>query len=91
MPQLTRVRRGYYSSAMSPNTPNNFEAELKALEKRVDELLAVNDAMREEIRALRRQQESLATERAQLAQKNDQVRARVEAMIGRLKTMEHTA
>jgi cell division protein ZapB len=76
---------------MSQNTPNNFEAELKALEKRVDELLAVNDAMREEIRALRRQQESLATERAQLAQKNDQVRARVEAMIGRLKTMEHTA
>jgi cell division protein ZapB len=76
---------------MSQNTPNTFEAELKALEKRVDELLAVNDAMREEIRALRRQQESLANERAQLAQKNDQVRARVEAMIGRLKTMEHTA
>jgi uncharacterized protein (TIGR02449 family) len=29
------------------------------------------------------------TERASLQQKNEQVRARVEAMIGRLKSMEH--
>jgi cell division protein ZapB len=29
------------------------------------------------------------TERASLLQKNEQVRARVEAMIGRLKAMEH--
>jgi cell division protein ZapB len=40
---------------------------------------------------VRQRQESLAAERSAFAQRNDQVRARVEAMIGRLKTMEHTA
>ena len=48
-------------------------------------------ALKEENRALRQRQESLAAERSVFAQRNDQVRARVEAMIGRLKTMEHTA
>ena len=33
----------------------------------------------------------LAGERANLLQKNEQVRARVEAMIGRLKMLEHSA
>ena len=45
----------------------------------------------EENRALRQRHESLATERASLLQKNEQVRTRVEAMIGRLKTLEHGA
>ena len=47
--------------------------------------------LREENRALRQRQDSLASERAALVQKNEQVRNRVEAMIGRLKTMEHSA
>jgi cell division protein ZapB len=38
---------------------------------------------------LRQRHESLAGERATLLQKNEQVRTRVEAMIGRLKTLEH--
>jgi cell division protein ZapB len=54
-------------------------------------LLVAVDTLREENRALRQRQESLAGERSAFAQRNDQVRARVEAMIGRLKTMEHTA
>jgi cell division protein ZapB len=33
----------------------------------------------------------LSTERASLMHKNEQVRTRVEAMIGRLKTLEHGA
>jgi cell division protein ZapB len=49
------------------------------------------DALKEENRALRQRQESLAAQRTANAHRNDQVRARVEAMIGRLKTMEHTA
>ena len=68
-----------------------FEAELARLESRLQELLATVDTLREENRALRQRQESLAAERSVFAQRNDQVRARVEAMIGRLKTMEHTA
>ena len=68
-----------------------FDAEFARLERRIEELLITVDALKEENRALRQRQESLAAERSAFAQRNDQVRARVEAMIGRLKTMEHTA
>lgn len=68
-----------------------FAAEVTLLERRVEELLVAVDTLKEENRALRQRQESLAAERSAFAQRNDQVRARVEAMIGRLKTMEHTA
>ena len=68
-----------------------FDTELARLESRLQELLATVETLREENRALRQRQESLAAERSVFAQRNDQVRARVEAMIGRLKTMEHTA
>lgn len=47
--------------------------------------------LKEENRALRQRQDALAAERATLMQKNEQVRARVEAMIGRLKAMESGA
>lgn len=47
--------------------------------------------LKEENRALRQRLDSLMTERTTLLQKNEQVRARVEAMIGRLKAMEHGA
>jgi cell division protein ZapB len=70
---------------------SGFETEFARLESRLQELLLTVDALREENRALRQRQESLAAERSAFAQRNDQVRARVEAMIGRLKTMEHTA
>jgi cell division protein ZapB len=67
------------------------ELELKKLEKRLEELMATVDQLKEENRALRTRQDSLAAERSALLQKNEQVRARVEAMIGRLKSMEHGA
>jgi len=73
------------------NARSGLEAELVRLERRVEELLLSVDALKEENRALRQRQESLTAERSAFAQRNDQVRARVEAMIGRLKTMEHTA
>ena len=44
--------------------------------------------LQEENRALRNRQDNLSTERATLLQKNEQVRARVDAIIGRLRTME---
>jgi cell division protein ZapB len=65
------------------------DAELKRLERRIDELVATVGHLKEENRALRHRQDSLMTERASLLQKNEQVRARVEAMIGRLRSMEH--
>jgi cell division protein ZapB len=42
-------------------------------------------------RALRQRQDTLSADRATLMQKNEQVRARVEATIGRLKAMESGA
>ena len=57
--------------------------------KKIEELVATVDHLKEENRALRQRHESLAGERATLLQKNEQVRTRVEAMIGRLKTLEH--
>ena len=72
-------------------TNQGFDTEFARLERRVQELLLTVEALKEENRALRQRQESLAAERSAFAQRNDQVRARVEAMIGRLKTMEHTA
>jgi cell division protein ZapB len=76
---------------MSDATKNNFESELKRLEKTVDELVAVVAQLREENRSLRQRQESLSSDRSSLLQKNEQVRTRVEAMIGRLKMLEHGA
>jgi len=72
-------------------TKTQLDLELARLEKRIEELLASIDTLKEENRALRQRHESLTNDRAGLLQKNEQVRARVEAMIGRLKTMEHGA
>lgn len=65
--------------------------ELELLESRLGELVTMVTQLREENRALRQRLDSLAGERATLLQKNEQVRTRVEAMIGRLKAMEHGA
>ena len=65
-----------------------IDLELKRLEKRLEELVATVSQIKEENRALHQRQEALTSERAGLLQKNEQVRARVEAMIGRLKSME---
>lgn len=73
---------------MAENTNVQFEHELKRLEKRVDALVQVCDQLQDENRSLKQRQDTLTAERANLLQKNEQVRARVEAMIGRLKAME---
>ena len=74
---------------IEPSARSAVDAELKRLERRIDELVATIGQVKEENRALRQRQETLMTERASLLQKNEQVRGRVEAMIGRLKAMEH--
>jgi len=76
---------------MSDTSKTQLDAELTRLAKRIEELLAMIDHLRDENRALRARHESLAGERAALMHRNEQVRTRVEAMIGRLKTLEHGA
>lgn len=68
-----------------------LELELKRLEKRLDELVMTVTHLKEENRALKSRHDTMSAERSALLQKNEQVRARVEAMIGRLKSMEHGA
>lgn len=62
---------------------------LLALGDRVDRLLDLCRTLQEENRSLRHSQEQLSMERAQLIARNEQARARVEAMIQRLKSLEH--
>jgi cell division protein ZapB len=82
-------RSALYIGPMSDATPKSaVDLELKRLEKRLEDLIITVAQIKEENRALRQRQETLTSERANLLQKNEQVRARVEAMIGRLKSME---
>ena len=74
--------------AMADESSSTFEHELRRLEQRVDALVKVCDQLQDENKSLRQRQDILTAERANLLQKNEQVRARVEAMIGRLKAME---
>jgi cell division protein ZapB len=77
-----------YIARMAKDINSTFEHELKRLEKRVDALVRVCDQLQDENKSLKQRQDVLTSERASLLQKNEQVRARVEAMIGRLKAME---
>jgi len=67
------------------------DVELRRLEKRVDELVTTLLRLKDENRALRTRQETLAAEKTTVMNRSEQVRARVEAMIGRLKAMERSA
>lgn len=61
---------------------------IETLSARIDKLALVCQRTREENRVLRASQEAWTTERASLLAKNEQARARVEAMIARLKQLE---
>ena len=66
----------------------NFESDLKRLEDRLDDLVKICNQLQSENKSLKEKQETLSRERAAMVQKNEEVRARVEAMIVRLKSME---
>lgn len=77
---------------MSDSKPvSSVDTELRRLEKRIDELVATVHRLKEENRALRQRQEVIAADRTTLLNRNEQVRTRVEAIIGRLRAMEHGA
>ena len=85
---IDSARSGFYIAPMDAENTAMFEHELKQLEKRVDALVQVCDQLQDENHSLQQRQDILTAERATLLQKNEQVRARVEAMVGRLKAME---
>ncbi|HOV96794.1 MAG TPA: TIGR02449 family protein [Thermomonas sp.] len=69
----------------------DLQSELHKLLARIDLLGIRMQRLHDENRSLRQQVEQLGNERAQLLGKQEQARSRVEAMIGRLKSLEqHT-
>jgi cell division protein ZapB len=62
--------------------------DLDTLELQVTELFRICERLREENASLRARQETLVAERAELIEKTELARSRVESMISRLKSME---
>ena len=61
---------------------------LDTLERQVAELIRTCGQLRKENASLRARQEMLVSERAELIEKTELARGRVESMISRLKSME---
>jgi cell division protein ZapB len=82
----------HYSFHMAESIrTSSLDVEFKRLEKRLEELVSTVHRLKDENRALRARQDTLAAEKTTVMNRSEQVRARVEAMIGRLKAMERTA
>jgi cell division protein ZapB len=62
--------------------------DLNRLEQQVDDLLRELERLRDENASLRASQEHLVAERADLIEKTELARSKVEAMVTRLKSME---
>jgi cell division protein ZapB len=61
---------------------------LKKLEGRVEDLIGTCRQLRKENHAIKADQQQLSDEHARLIEKTQIARARIEAMIGRLKALE---
>ena len=70
-------------------TEINLPLELKDFEDKLDRLIDKYHGVKNENSSLKIKQETLAQEKAQLLEKTTLARTRVEAMIARLKAMEH--
>ncbi len=69
---------------------DSVSEQMVQLEQRVARLLQLCEQLRSENRVLLASQESLNAERAALLEKNETARARIDAMISRLKALEHS-
>lgn len=69
--------------------PDSISEQIAALEQRVEALIELCRRLQRENDMLRESQASLNAERAALLEKNETARSRIEAMISRLKSMEH--
>ena len=67
---------------------NNYSQDLENLEKTIQDAIEVISKYKNENLALKQKMESLMLEKAQLMQKNDQAKNRLESMINRLKSLE---
>ncbi len=67
------------------------ENQLKALERKIDELIGLCQELDRENQSLKEDQLDWRRERKDLIDKNELARSKVEAMIDRLRTMESRA
>jgi cell division protein ZapB len=70
-------------------TEKDPSTELEALEAKLDTLIAQYSQIKNENKSLKVKQDALVKEKAKLLEKTTLAKARVEAMIARLKAMEH--
>lgn len=64
------------------------DKQLRALEQKIDELIALCHELNRENRALQAERVNWRRERQDLMDKNEMARTKVEAMLDRLRTME---
>lgn len=72
-----------------PNSINDTSTELRNLEEKLDTLIAKYSSIENENSSLKIKQDKLVKEKAKLLEKTAVAKTRVEAMISRLKSMEH--
>ena len=88
-PGIDRARQPHYIGGMTKKTTHSqIDLELIRLEEQVTGLLDTVERLSQENRSLRAQQDTLASERANLLEKHDQVRNRVDGIVTRLKSLE---
>ena len=68
---------------------NNQSFDINELENKLEELIQRYNSVQSENSTLKVKQDELVREKAKLVEKTNMARTRVEAMISRLKTMEH--
>lgn len=71
------------------DSEQNQTLEINALEEKLDSLIELYRSIKNENNSLKSKQEELVREKAKLIEKTTLARRRVEAMISRLKSMEH--
>lgn len=67
------------------------EQEYKSLEHKIDELINICEQLSNENIALKTKASNWSLERAKLVEKNEMARAKIEAMITRLKSLEQNS
>lgn len=70
---------------------NNQSFDINELENKLEQLIQHYNRMQSVNNTLRIKQDDLVKEKAQLIEKTNIARIRVEAMISRLKTMQHSS
>ena len=65
------------------------DTQLKQLESKIDELISLCNDLNRENQTLKAESSNWHSERKSLVGKNELARAKVEAMLARLKAMEH--